>query len=634
MFQLLQFLTFVLVLIGLNGILLVTSENCTGDFYVGYPFRLNSGDQIVDDGGFIYPGYTFNDTGYPGLVIKCLDSRPDGPVINISNHHYLVREIDYSKKFVRIVDVDIVDIVDQDCPQPRRNFSLQSTPYLRYYDGNTNMTFFYNCTNNIQNVEQLIPCLDIYNNNHTNERSYAFTEGNILIGFDGYKTCSESVVATFSNAAPNLTQELKQGFKLGWSAPTNECQGCENSGGMCQFNSKSFRSCIYYPGDRGHDLPITAPKIITIGELTIYYISCIGSLQKHLQFFNLKAISLFTGVACGVVVVLIILLVLYRKIIFSFVSRWWNKKETSTNVEMFLENYGCLGLQRYKYSEVKKMTNSFKDTLGKGGYGCVFKGQLRDGRLVAVKVLNESKGNGEDFVNEVATIGKTNHVNVVSLLGFCTEKTKRALVYEFMPNGSLERFIYKDKESSITPLLGWEKLYQIALGIARGLEYLHRGCNTRILHFDIKPHNILLDEDFCPKISDFGMAKLCPTRDISILSWVGARGTPGYIALEVSFRSFGGFGGVSHKSDVYSYGMMVLEMIGGRKNIDATVENMSEIYFPQWIYNHLKPDFNIEGSSEMFEEETTKKMIIVALWCIQTHPSNRPSMSKVKRRRC
>ncbi|KAF9605631.1 hypothetical protein IFM89_017974 [Coptis chinensis] len=117
------------------------------------------------------------------------------------------------------------------------------------------------------------------------------------------------------------------------------------------------------------------------------------------------------------------------------------------------------------------MTNSFKDTLGKGGYGCVFKGQLRDDRLVAVKVLNESKGNGEDFVNEVATIGRTNHVNVVSLLGFCIEKTKRALVYEFMPNGSLERFIYKDKESSITPPLGWEKLYQIALGHVQRLNF-------------------------------------------------------------------------------------------------------------------------------------------------------------------
>ncbi|KAF9606461.1 hypothetical protein IFM89_025291, partial [Coptis chinensis] len=305
MFQLLQYLTFVLVLVGLNGILLVTSENCTSYLAVDYPFQLNSGDQIVRNDGYIYPGYTSNDSGYPGLVIKCLDSRP---VINISNHHYLVREIDYSQKFVRIVDVDIVD---QDCPQPRRNFSLQSTPYLSYYSGYTNMNFFYNCTNNTQNVEQLIPCLD----NTTNERSYAFTEGNIPIGLDGYKTCSESVVATFSNAAPNLTQELKLGFKLNWSAPTNECKDCEKSGGFCQFNSKSFRSCIYYRYDRGN--------------MAIQIIAIIGVI----------------GVLFGVGVVLTILLVLYRKIIFSFVSRWWNKKETSTNVEVFLENYGCLGLQ-------------------------------------------------------------------------------------------------------------------------------------------------------------------------------------------------------------------------------------------------------------------------------------------------
>ncbi|KAF9606460.1 hypothetical protein IFM89_025290, partial [Coptis chinensis] len=382
MFQLLQFLTFVLILIGLNGILLVTSENCTSDLYVRYPFRLNTGDQIVRNDGFIYHGLTFNDTGYPGLVIKCLDSRP---VINISNHHYLVREIDYDQKLLTIVDVDIVD---QDCPQPRRNFSLQSTPYLRYFGEYTSAIVFYNCTNNTQNVEQLIPCLD----NTTNERSYAFTEGNIPIGFVGYKTCSESVVATFSYAAPNLTQELKLGFKLNWSAPTNECQDCENSGRRCQFNSTSFRTCIYYPSFDGGLPLIIAVQIIGI------------------------------GVPFGVGVVLTILLVLYRKIIFSFVSRWWNKKETTTNVEVFLENYGCLGLQRYKYSEIKKMTNSFRDTLGKGGYGCVFKGQLCDGRLVAVKVLNESKGNGEDFVNEVATIGRTNHVNVVNLLGFCTER--------------------------------------------------------------------------------------------------------------------------------------------------------------------------------------------------------------------
>ncbi|KAL7260448.1 hypothetical protein ACSBR1_006166 [Camellia fascicularis] len=154
-----------------------------------------------------------------------------------------------------------------------------------------------------------------------------------------------------------------------------------------------------------------------------------------------------------------------------------------------------------------------------------------------------------------------------------------------MPNGSLERFIY-DRNSSTFRQLGRETLYQIAVGIARGLQYLHRGCNMQIFHFDIKPHNVLLDEDFCPKISDFGLAKLCPQKD-SIISLLGTRGTTGYIAPEVFCRSFGG---VSHMSDVYSYGMMILEMVGGRKNIDDGVDQTTELYFLHWIYKRLKLD--------------------------------------------
>uniref|UniRef100_A0A2N9FPC3 Protein kinase domain-containing protein n=1 Tax=Fagus sylvatica TaxID=28930 RepID=A0A2N9FPC3_FAGSY len=273
------------------------------------------------------------------------------------------------------------------------------------------------------------------------------------------------------------------------------------------------------------------------------------------------------------------------------------------------------------------MTNSFKDKLGQGGYGGVYKGKLQDGCFVAVKVLKESKGNGEEFLNEVASISRTSHVNIVTLKGFCFEGSKRALIYEFLPNGSLEKFIYKGNISNANHQLGLETLYKIAVGIARGLEYLHRGCNTRILHFDIKPHNILLDENFSPKISDFGLAKICP-REKSIISMVGTRGTIGYIAPEVFSRNFGG---VSHKSDVYSYGMMVFEMVGGRKNINVSVDCTSEIYFPHWIYNRLELDeeLGLHGFINKDDEETARKMIIVSLWCIQTDPSNRPSMSKV-----
>ena len=198
--------------------------------------------------------------------------------------------------------------------------------------------------------------------------------------------------------------------------------------------------------------------------------------------------------------------------------------------------------------------------------------------------MKESKGNGEEFLNEVASISRTSHVNIVTLKGFCFEGSKRALIYEFMPNGSLEKFIYKGNPSSSNHHLGWETLCKIAIGIARGLEYLHKRCNTRILHFDIKPHNILLDENFYTKISNFCLAKIC-LREKSTISMVSARGTTGYIAPEVFCRSFGR---ISYKPDVYSYEMMVLEMVGGRKNIDINVDFTSEIYFPHWIYKRLE----------------------------------------------
>ena len=302
-------------------------------------------------------------------------------------------------------------------------------------------------------------------------------------------------------------------------------------------------------------------------------------------------------------------------------------RKNDENVNAFIMNYGSLAPKQYSYSEIKKMTNSFINKLGQGGYGGVYKGKLPDGKLVAVKVLSESKGNGEDFINEVASISRTSHVNIVTLLGFCYEKTKRALIYEFMPNGSLDKFIYLRESSTTNCRLEWKTLYQIAVDIAQGLEYLHRGCGTRILHFDIKPQNILLDEDFIPKISDFGLAKLCQRKD-SIVSMLGMRGTVGFIAPEVFSRNFGG---VSHKSDVYSYGMLVLEMVGGRKNFDAGVSNKSEIYFPESIYKDLELGVNGRTCGVMTEEEeeTTRKMIVVGLWCIQTNPSDRPSMNKV-----
>ncbi|KAI9192504.1 hypothetical protein LWI28_023845 [Acer negundo] len=323
----------------------------------------------------------------------------------------------------------------------------------------------------------------------------------------------------------------------------------------------------------------------------------------------------------------VILALYYKKRLSSVDSMVFWKKKTKNyrNIEAFLRNFRSLAPKRYSFSDIKRMTNSFKHKLGQGGYGGVYKGKLIDERNVAVKVLNDSTGNGKEFINEIASISRTSHLNIVCLFGYCFESQGRALIYGFVSNGSLEKFIYeqnpRDKQ------LKWEKLHQIFQGRARGLEYLHRGCSTRILHLDIKPHNILLDEDFHPKISDFGIAKICPRKD-SIISITCARGTVGYIAPEVFCRYFEE---VSHKSDVYSYGMIVLEMTGGRKNLDVGIGRTSEIYFPHWIFERLEVDeeLGLQGIENEEDNECARKMIIVSLWCIQTNPSNRPAMDRV-----
>lgn len=294
------------------------------------------------------------------------------------------------------------------------------------------------------------------------------------------------------------------------------------------------------------------------------------------------------------------------------------------DIEDFINSSESFAPKRFRYSSIKRMTKSFREKLGQGGFGTVYKGVLPNGTPVAVKLLNSSKGDGKDFINEVASISRTSHVNIVSLLGFCFEGRKRALIYEYMSNGSLDKFIYDDKRN-----LGWERLYQIAVGIARGLDYLHRGCNTRILHFDIKPQNILLDTDYCPKISDFGLSKLCLKRE-SVVSMLVARGTIGYIAPEVVSSNFGG---VSHKSDVYSYGMMLVEMVIGRKNLNAGADQSSEVYFHDQVYQLVEqwhePGLAREQISTPQHNEIARKLAFVGLWCIQADPSWRPSMSGV-----
>ncbi|KAI3453591.1 hypothetical protein Pfo_010254 [Paulownia fortunei] len=298
-------------------------------------------------------------------------------------------------------------------------------------------------------------------------------------------------------------------------------------------------------------------------------------------------------------------------------------------IEGFLRSNNNLMPIRYSYSDIKKMTRGFREKLGEGGYGSVYKGKLRSGHDVAVKVLGKARANGQDFINEVATIGRIHHVNVVKLVGYCAERSKRALVYDFMPNGSLEKYIFSQQR---TYSLSWERKYEIAVGVARGIEYLHRGCDIQILHFDIKPHNILLDVNFTPKISDFGLAKFYSTENTTV-TLTAARGTIGYVAPELINRSIGG---VSYKADVYSFGMLLMEMVGLKRDMVADDDKSSQ-YFPYWIYDRFNKGKDIETGNadenddddDEYARKMTRKMTIVGLWCIQMNPIDRPSMGEV-----
>ncbi|XP_050221741.1 rust resistance kinase Lr10-like isoform X2 [Mercurialis annua] len=338
------------------------------------------------------------------------------------------------------------------------------------------------------------------------------------------------------------------------------------------------------------------------------------ALTLYLAYYGIFVIELILGAK----------IVFGAPCIFIFLIYKWRRRHLSVFdcVEEFLRSQNNLMPVRYSYSKLRKMTNGFKEKLGEGGYGSVYKGKLQSGNLVAVKILGKSNANGQEFINEVATIGRISHVNIVRLIGFCADGSKRALVYDFMPNGSLEKHTLSQENHTS---LSWHRMFEISLGVARGIEYLHRGCDMQILHFDIKPHNILLDENFTPKVSDFGLAKLYPTNDM-VVSMTAARGTIGYIAPELFYKNIGG---VSYKADVYSFGMLLMEMTGNRKNKIIT-GNSSKSYFPFCVYDQVLDGKAIEIEDVTADEKKIiKKMVMIALWCIQFNPVDRPSMTEV-----
>ncbi|XP_021802028.1 G-type lectin S-receptor-like serine/threonine-protein kinase At2g19130 [Prunus avium] len=276
----------------------------------------------------------------------------------------------------------------------------------------------------------------------------------------------------------------------------------------------------------------------------------------------------------------------------------------------------------FKYRDLRSATKNFSEKLGEGGFGSVFKGILPNSTAIAVKELKTLEQGEKQFRAEVGTIGAIHHINLVRLRGFCAETSKRLLVYEYMPNGSLQSLLLQKNPL----MLDWKTRYHIAIGTARGLAYLHEECRDCIIHCDIKPENILLDAEYSPKLADFGLAKLMGRHHSRVLTTM--RGTVGYLAPEW----FSGEA-ITPKADVFSYGMLLIEVISGRRNREGLDEGL-ENYRPIQVANVVNKgedavtllDYRLEGQAD--RDELTRACR-VACWCIQEDEKDRPKMTQV-----
>ncbi|PRQ35344.1 putative protein kinase RLK-Pelle-SD-2b family [Rosa chinensis] len=289
----------------------------------------------------------------------------------------------------------------------------------------------------------------------------------------------------------------------------------------------------------------------------------------------------------------------------------------------FPQNDLDTNLHSFSHKELEEATNGFNEELGRGSFGVVYKGIIKigSGVQVAVKKLNCWIQDGEkEFKTELNIIGRTHHKNLVHLVGYCDEGQERLLVYEFLSNGTLANFLFTDTKPS------WRQRIDIAYGVAKGLLYLHEECRTQIIHCDIKPQNILLDDYYNAQIADFGLAKLLMMNQSQTQTAI--RGTKGYVAPEW-FRNMA----ISTKVDVYSFGVVLLEVICCRSSVDR--ENVSEerAILTDWVYDCYHDgvlDAIVDNEMEALHEKTKlERFVMVALWCIQEDPSLRPTMRKV-----
>ncbi|KAG8657808.1 cold-responsive protein kinase 1 isoform X2 [Manihot esculenta] len=310
---------------------------------------------------------------------------------------------------------------------------------------------------------------------------------------------------------------------------------------------------------------------------------------------------------------------------FSFL---FGRRIDSSPKNSFGVDEGFDNVKRYTYKELRNATEDFSpaNKIGEGGFGSVYKGKLKDGRIAAIKVLSaESRQGVKEFLTEINVISDIEHENLVKLYGCCVEENHRILVYNYLEKNSLARTLLGENQSNSNIQFSWRIRTKICIGVARGLAFLHEDLQPHIVHRDIKASNILLDKDLTPKISDFGLAKLIPPNMTHVSTRVA--GTIGYLAPEYAIR-----GQLTRKADIYSFGILLVEIVSGRCNRNTQLpideqyllERTWELYERNELVSLVDPSLNGE-----FDAEESCKFLKIGLLCTQDASKLRPPMSTV-----
>ncbi|GER32393.1 wall-associated kinase [Striga asiatica] len=510
---------------------------------------------------FWIPGPQDPECGSPGFNVTCRDDQK--PIIEINGDEYIIKNIFYKNESILLAKADVFDDVAK-CPAPRRNFTVRGSPF-RYGPETSDLFFFYDCTAPFDRQTYAVECAG-----NASSHSFAVFHVELLKHWNySVELCRAPVNAPVEDddlrklLEMNYTTILRKGFVLQW--------GHRDCGSSC------------------------------------------NRLDPRLKIGIGIAAAAFSSILVSITLV-----------VYHSRRRARSSIPSSPSIKKDLE---AIGVRIFDYHELERATDHFnpKSELGDGGYGAVYRGKLKDGRLVAVKRLYENHNRrAEQFVNEVRILSRLKHTNLVTLYG-CSSwlSTELLLVYEFVPNGTLADHLHGPR--AVLGFPPWAARLRIAAQTAAALSYLH---SSGVVHRDVKSSNILLDGNLTVKVADFGLSRLVPA-GVSHVS-TGPQGTPGYVDPE-----YGEIYRLTEKSDVYSFGVVLVEIISSRTAVDIT-RKREEINLAAMALGMIQRgvvgelvDPRLGFDSDGGVRNSITAVAELAFQCLQSTKDMRPSMESI-----